>query len=243
MRQRPLSSLFASSLNLLFPPQCLCCEAIVSCHGTLCGGCWNAIRFIAEPVCDRCGYPFEYDMGEGALCGTCLREPPAFLQARAVFHYDDASRLLVTRLKYQDETALAPIYGPWLLKAGSALAQRSDLIVPVPLHYRRFVRRRYNQAALLALGISRSSGLPHLPGVLIRRRPTLPQTGLKRSLRQANVHGAFAVRTGGRRQIEGKRILLVDDVYTTGATLDACVRALLAAEAAEVRALTLARAS
>lgn len=228
-------------LNILFPPQCLACNAQVAGHGTLCLNCWQHIRFITEPFCACCGLPFEYALGDGAICGECMREHPPFSRARAVFRYDEHSRPLVTKLKYADQAELAKTYGNWLNNAGRELVAASDVIVPVPLHYWRFLKRRYNQAALLGKALSAQSKLPMIPDALIRTRHTQPQPGLTRKQRQDNVKGAFAVPEKQAKHIRGKSVLLIDDVMTTSATLSACSKALLQAGALQVYALTLAK--
>lgn len=155
--------------------------------------------------------------------------------------YNDFSRRLIIELKYQDETRLAAVFGPWLAAAGRELTETADLIVPVPLHYWRFVKRRYNQAALLAKALARHSSCAAMPDALIRVRGTSPQTGLRNRERERNVRGAFRVHPRHADSIRGKTVVLVDDVYTTGATLRACAKALLLSGAASVRAVTLAR--
>lgn len=231
----------AALLNLLFPPQCLSCDALVGAHGTLCMDCWRGVHFIAPPCCACCGLPFEFDIGEGAMCGECLREAPPFARARAALRYDDHSRALITKFKYADQTLLAPIYGKWLASAGRELIAASDVIVPVPLYYWRFVGRRYNQAALIAQALARHSSLPVLPDALLRTRHTQPQAGLTRAQRLDNVKGAFEANPRRAGDIHGKGVLLIDDVMTTGATIRQCARALTAAGAASVNVLTLAR--
>lgn len=228
-------------LDVVFPPQCLSCHAIVAQAGNLCLPCWQNIHFITEPYCAACGLPFEYSIGEGALCGVCLHAAPSFARARSAFTYDDASRALVLQLKYADQTHLAATYGVWLARFGSELIAGSDLIVPVPLHWRRFVSRRYNQAALLAYALRRQCGLPVLPDALLRTRPTAPQSGLTRKQRQKNVRGALRANPRHAAVVRGKNILLIDDVMTTMATVEQCAKALRKAGATQVNVLTLAR--
>lgn len=229
------------ALNLIFPPQCLHCEALVPEHGTLCLACWQQVRFLSEPMCACCGEPFEYTIGQGALCGECMRDLPPYQQARAVFCYDEHSKNLVIGLKYLDQTYLAKTYASWLANAGRELIAASDLFVPVPLHYWRFVGRRYNQSALLAQALAAHCNLPCIPDALIRTRATLPQTGLTRSQREKNVQGAFTVKSRYKDALKGKNVLLIDDVLTTGTTLKQCAKILLKAGVANVRVLTLAR--
>lgn len=231
----------AHLLNLFFPPQCLICEALVPTHGTLCTGCWGEVSFITEPACAACGLPLEVAVDEATLCGECLRERPPFSRARSAFLYDEHSRAMILKLKYQDDLYLARIYGPWLKSAGSILIANSDVIVPVPLHYRRMVRRRYNQSLQLARALARHTQLPLVADGLKRIRATVQQTGLTKPQREKNVKGAFVLNEKKRAQIQGKSVLLIDDVMTTGATIHACTNTLLKAGASNVNVLTLAR--
>ncbi len=192
-------------------------------------------------MCACCGLPLEFAVDENTLCGECLREHPPYSRARAAFVYNEASRTLVMKLKYQDDTYLAPIFARWLKNAGAELIAASDLILPVPLHYWRMVSRRYNQSLLLARILSEHTGLPLLADGLTRTRRTPQQTGLTRAQREKNVKNAFAIPDKHRALIKGKSILLIDDVMTTGATLAACTKTLLKAEAGQVNVLTLAR--
>ncbi len=237
-----LKQIWVRFLDILFPPQCLGCEALVSSYGTLCQPCWQQVQFITPPFCHACGLPFEYSLGEQALCGECILRQPAFAQARAAIRYDNHSSALITRLKYADQTQLASVYGPWLARAGQEIIPRCDVIVPVPLHYWRFVTRRYNQSALLAYALKKQSGLSVIPDALIRTRHTPPQAGLSRRERLDNVKGAFRVNSRKRKHLRGKHILLIDDVMTTNATISYCSKALIDGGAQSVRVLTLARA-
>jgi ComF family protein len=187
----------------------------------------------------RCGFPFEFDTEDGALCAACQARPPVFDRARAVLRYDAASRGMLLAFKHADRTDLAPYLGRWLARAGAEVLAEADIVAPVPLHWTRLFSRRYNQAALLARAAAKEAGRPFLGDILVRRRRTQPQrSGL--AARTRNVAGAFAVPRGRRRTVEDRRVLLVDDVRTTGATLEACARALKAAGAKGVDVLTLA---
>ncbi len=228
-------------LNLLFPPQCLNCDARVPTHGTLCLTCWQQVQFISDPMCGCCGLPFDYDIGDNALCASCLQEHPPYARARAAFRYDEHSRKLITRFKYSDHTQLAKIYGNWLAKAGVELLAQTDVIIPVPLHYFRFVSRRFNQSALLANVLHKKTGIKYLPNALKRSRHTTPQMGLTRKQRETNVKGAFRVNKHYKNALKGKNILLIDDVMTTGSTIEQCTKILLKSGAAQVSVLTLAR--
>jgi ComF family protein len=236
-----LARLGRAALDALLPPRCLKCGAMVGEPGTLCPGCWSKVAFIAPPVCAACGYPFEFAAGEDALCGACMRERPAFARARAAIVYDDASRPLILAFKHGDRTDAAPAFARWLARAGGELIDAADLIVPVPLHWMRLFRRRYNQAALLGGALAKLTHRPMRPDVLRRRRATPSQGRLGREARLRNVRGAFALARTGRARLEGRRVLLVDDVLTTGATVSACAEALLGGGASAVDVLTLAR--
>ncbi len=197
------------------------------------------VRFLADPLCQRCGIPME-NASESA-CPHCLAEPPAYGQARAAFLYEDGSRDLILRLKHADALAGVPVLAHWLQRPGAEMLRRAEWLVPVPLHWRRLFHRRYNQSAELARALARASRVPMLPDGLTRTRQTPSQGNLSRRQRQRNVRDAFAVTLRHRGRIAGKHIVLIDDVMTTGATASACASALLAAGAAGVDVLCLAR--
>jgi ComF family protein len=228
-------------LDALLPPQCLCCGAMVDRQGNLCAPCWSGMRFLEPPCCRACGFPFPYDEGGRALCGACSRRHPDFDRARAVLAYDDHSRTLMLRLKHGDRLDGVPAFGQWLARAGAEIWSGADLILPVPLHRWRLIRRRYNQAALLGQAVSRTTGLPCQPQLLLRSRATASQGGLSRAGRYRNVRGAFAVRRADKARLKGARVVLIDDVFTIGATVSACARTLKRHGAARVDVLTLAR--
>lgn len=228
-------------LDFIFPPQCLICRHRVDAHGTLCLECWKNVHFITEPYCACCGLPFDFSIGENALCGECIQQRPSYSRARSAFKYDDSSSKLVTSLKFGDQLHLASIYGAWLAKAGQELIANSDFIVPVPLHWKRFASRKYNQSALLAYALAKHTRLPVLPDALKRIKPTQPQTGLTRSAREKNVRAAFEANAKHTDKIKCKSLLLIDDVMTTGATIEQCTKTLLKNNAAHVNVLTLAR--
>ena len=227
-------------LDIALPTLCIACREPVAGVG-VCAECWAKLSFIAQPYCPRLGIPFVYDPGPGLLSMEAIADPPAYQRARAAVRYDDVARTLVHALKYHDRTDLAPAMGRWMARAGEELLGEADVLVPVPLHWRRGWSRRYNQSGALACVIARQSGVPVAPDVLRRIRPTQQQVGLSRSQRASNVQGAFKVLSEKAHEIQGRRVVLVDDVLTSGATTDACARALLRARAAQVDVLVFAR--
>ncbi len=236
----PFRGIFGFALDVALPTLCPACRELVRGEG-LCASCWSKLAPIAPPYCERLGIPFAYDPGPGVLSMQGITDPPAYQRARAAVRYDEVARSLVHALKYGDRHDLAPIMGRWMARAGGALLAEADALVPVPLHWRRLWARRFNQSALLALAIGRESNTAVTDNALKRIKATAQQVGLSQAERALNVQGAFRVPTAGRAAVAGRRLVLVDDVLTSGATTDACARALLRAGARSVDVLVFAR--
>ncbi|MEA2976472.1 MAG: hypothetical protein QOF19_1992 [Alphaproteobacteria bacterium] len=235
-----LRNSFRFALDLALPPLCPACREPVGGDG-LCPACWSKLSFITRPFCERLGIPFAYDPGPGLLSMEAIADPPSYGRARATVRYDDVARALVHALKYGDRLDLVPTLGSWTATAGRELLQDADALVPVPLHWRRLWLRRFNQSAALAEVVSAASGVPVIHRALKRVKATAQQVGLSKSERAVNVQGAFRVSDEGKMSVAGRRLVLVDDVLTSGATVDGCTRALLRAGAANVDVLVFAR--
>ncbi len=231
----------ALGLDLVIPPRCLSCGISIARGGDVCSACWRTLTFIDRPICNRCGLPFEIDIGPQALCAPCLGTSGRVTKFRAALAYDEASKQLVLPFKHADRLDCAPAFARWMARAGAELLGRSDLITAVPLHSKRLLARRYNQAAVLALAIGAETGVPAVPDLLVRIRATPSQGGLSHEGRRQNVRGAFAPNPSRIDRIKGARILIVDDVHTTGASLEEAARTLVGAGAIQVDALTLCR--
>lgn len=227
----------------MLPPACPTCDRLVDQPGQLCAACFGKTRFLAPPLCTRCGVPFEAAAKGGLdlLCTGCREDPPPWRQARGALRYDDQARRLILPFKHGDRLELRDMLARHMARAGAALLQRADLIVPVPLHRRRLLARRYNQAALLAQALSRISARPAVLDALRRTRPTPPLGGMGAAPRAAALAGAFAMRQRRRDLVADARVLLVDDVMTSGATAAACAKVLLGAGALDVDVLVAAR--
>jgi len=235
----PLAPAWHQVMDFLLPPLCLGCDCQVTQNQTLCAECWKALHFIAAPFCARCGAPFDLPVEEGTLCGACLSEEPVFTAARSAVLYDEASKPLILRFKHADRLHPAPALAQWIVRAGEAFWPEVDMIAPVPLHRWRLLKRRYNQSALLASAAAKITGKGVAVDLLVRHRPTDSQGHRNRKERHENVAGAFAVHE--KYNVQGKTIVLVDDVLTSGATVNECAKTLFKAGAKAVYVLTLAR--
>jgi ComF family protein len=237
----PVRNALRFALDVALPPLCPACRTPLGDGVGLCADCWAKLHFIEPPYCARLGIPFTYDPGPGLLSMEAIANPPAYDRARAAVRYDDVARELVHRFKYGDRLDLAPMMGGWMARAGRELTAQADALVPVPLHWRRLWARRFNQSAALAHAVSDIAGVPVLLETLKRVRATPQQVGLDKGERATNVQGAFRVAPERKPDVKGRRLILVDDVLTSGATVDTCARALLRAGAAHVDVLVFAR--
>jgi len=230
-------------LDLLLPPRCAACDNPVTVQGQLCATCFGGMGFISAPMCSRCGVPFaSVDQGGAeALCPGCRTHTPVFRSARAALRYDMQGRRLILPLKHGDRVELASILAPMMVRAGAALLDRADVLVPVPLHRKRLFQRKYNQAAVLALAVGGLAGVAVLPDALMRTRRTAPLDEKSPEERAAEVAGSFQIRPSRAGLVVGRTVVLIDDVMTSGATANACAAALLAAGAAAVDVLLAAR--
>jgi ComF family protein len=226
-------------VDFVLPPRCLGCQRRLSDHDAICGACWREVRFIRAPLCDRLGQPLPFDTGELMVSAAAEIEPPDYDRARAVAHFGGRLRRMVHQLKYHDRHDAVGLFARWMVEAGQELFDGCDAIVPVPLARRRLIWRRFNQSALLANEIGRRTDLPVRPFLLERRRQTAAQVGLSEAQRRLNVRGAFKVPGRGAKRLAGRNVLLIDDVITTGATVNACARALKRAGAARVDVLAI----
>ncbi|MBR1826037.1 MAG: ComF family protein [Alphaproteobacteria bacterium] len=238
-------SFLKNLLNILLPPRCLKCGKILSTRNGLCAECFNKIHFISAPMCHCCGRPFtntdNLKFTAKQLCGECLKKKKfLFALQRSAFLYDDESKNLILDLKFRDKTSYAETLANFLYTAGADIwKQNPDIIIPVPIHRKRLLKRRYNQCALLANRLSEKIGIPVDYHSLIRTRNTVPQVELSGKARRTNLKHAFEAKFP--QNIKDRKVVLIDDVSTTGSTLNECGKVLHKAGAAEIYALTLAR--
>jgi ComF family protein len=234
---RPVKHALRWGMDLLWPPRSLVSDAIVDRVGVIEADQWQALPFHTPPWCAACGLPFQTPEPEDALCPACVIEPPAFATARAPLTYDGAVRKLVLDLKHAARRDGLKLYAQWMVAAAAEPLRQADLIAPVPLHWTRLARRGFNQAGWLAAALARQTAKPLRLTALARIKRRRSQEGLTRKQRQANAAGAYRAAPA----VAGQKVIVVDDVFTTGATVNACARALLKAGAERVDVVTLAR--
>ena len=237
----PLARAARVTADFIVPPVCLACQRPLGSHDAFCADCWRQISFIRQPLCDRLGIPLPFDPGGIAISAAAAARPPEYERARAVARYDGVMSRLIHGFKYSDKHDARRLFARWLSEAGSDLLADADVVVPVPLNHFRLISRRFNQAAILAREVARSRGIVYAPQALVRVKRTPSQVGLTHDERRRNVRAAFAVpEHGGTVFLEGKNVVLIDDVITTGATVEACARTLRRAGAARIDVLALA---
>lgn len=219
----------------------MACGVNVNDNGSICSKCWGEITFISDPQCYICGFPFDFEVSKGVICTRCIQNKPNFSKARAVFLYDDASRRMITSFKYSDVVENCSSYAKWMARVGAEMLSEADFIIPVPLHFGKLVLRKYNQAALLAHALAKKTDKKVLVNAIIRTKYTKAQVGFSRIARFQNISGAFKVNPKYHDILKDKKILLIDDVITTGATAEECAKVLLKKKVARVEILTLAK--
>ena len=228
--------------DIVYPPTCPGCGVGTGSHVAFCPNCWSGIHFIERPFCEVLGLPFSYDPGPGMISAQAIADPPVFDRLRSVALHQGAARDLVHALKYRDRTDLAAMMAAWMWRAGRPYLEACDAILPVPLHRTRLAARKFNQSAELSRHLATMCERPFLPATLVRIKKTSRQVGLSARAREDNVRAAFRIAPGREGDVFGRRIVLVDDVYTTGATVSSASRALKKAGAADVTVLTFAMA-
>jgi ComF family protein len=234
------SQLWRRSVDAIYPPACAGCARQTAEPGALCGVCWNSVKFISAPICEIYGTPFSTELGDGMISARAIADPPPYARSRAAVSYQGLALRFVHGLKFQDRQDNAGWMAGWMMRAAPELVAEADIIVPVPLHWQRMVTRRFNQSALLAQKLALHSEKRFAPLALKRIKPTITQRGLTAKERQANVARAFTVPETQGINVQGRRVLLIDDVITTGSTVAAATKALLKAGASSVDVLAFA---
>lgn len=229
-------------VSFVYPPRCLACGVETETEKALCGACWADTHFITPPACDICATPLPGALSDDRLlCDGCLTHPQSWTAGRAVAVYSGTARRIIMSLKHGDRLDVAGPLGSWMAGAAEDLIAKTDVVVPVPLHWSRLLRRKYNQAALLAQSISAQTQVPNIPDLLLRKRRTTMQKGMRKQERLENQRQAVIVNPKQAHHLRKKRVLLVDDVLTTGATLSACAEACYTGGADDVNAVVFAR--
>ena len=227
-------------LNFLFPNKCIICDSYAS-QNKVCSECWGNFSFITKPYCSLCSHPFAYDNDLEAICGACIAKSPKYDKAISIFKYDHFSKKIIHKFKYQDQLHILDYLSGLMLNMGREIIQNSDIIIPVAMHKHKLLKRGYNQAALLAMRIASKQNIKYLPQAIIKTENTIPQAGLEKKDRLKNIKSSFKINAKFTEEIKGKRILLVDDVITTGATITECCKILKTAKPAKIFVLTLAK--
>lgn len=236
-----MRSFLKKFIEIIFPNQCLSCKELIGQEGAFCIRCWNKLQFISDPKCKICSHPFAFKVDDEMLCGKCLKDKPAYDKIISVFRYNDVIKRIIGDFKYRDATYLSKKTAKIIFDRYRKEIDKCDLITPVPLHKNRLRKRKFNQAVLLAKEISRLSGKELLYNGVIRIKNTQPQVELKKRQREKNLKAAFAINNKFKDEIVEKRVFLIDDVMTTGATLENCSKVLKKSGAKMVVALVIAK--
>ena len=229
-----------AAMDWVLPPRCALCSSMIRGQAGLCVTCFQSMQFLADPLCDCCGRPTSV-RETGPICAPCLTAPPAYDWMRAAFAYDDASRALILALKYRDRLDVVPALSTWMAGVAAEKIGPNDIIIPVPLHWRRYLARRFNQSAALALALAKKVEGRYAPDWIERVRNTPPMKAMNRKQRSDNVRGAFEVSPARRSVLAGQNVVLVDDVYTSGATIEELSAELRACGVARIGVVVVAR--
>ncbi len=235
-------SIWQTGIDFIFPQKCPNCDKQIDATQLFCEKCFHQISFIKPPICHRCGLPLScenYHPNDKILCPDCLKKRPTYDLARAVFVYDSFSKTSILKLKYADKMEYALPFTELMQQAGRDLFEKTDIIMPVPMHWRRKLKRKYNQADLLGNALAKKVKIPYMSNVLVRSRHTETQENKSFQERNRNVKDAFTITQVNK--VKNKHILLIDDVFTTGATVNNCAKALKKAGAKAVYVLTIAK--
>lgn len=227
-------------LELLFPSKCIIC-ANYQTDAKVCSECWGNITFINKPCCAICSAAFEFETEENSICGACIQNRPNYDRAISLMKYDDYSKKIIHKFKYQDQLHILEYLTTLMNNMGKEIIKQADIIAPVPMHKYKLLKRGYNQAALLAMRIAENSNLIYLPQLLIKNKSTIAQADLNKKQRMSNIKGSFVLNSKFSTEIKGKNILIIDDVVTTSATINECAKILKKAQPAKILVLSLAK--
>ena len=225
-------------LNLLFPAKCIICDSYAT-EENICANCWGNLTFITKPYCYKCSNPFNFENDEKAICGYCIINEPKYDQALSILKYDDFSKKLIHKFKYNDQLHILDYLARLTLNIGQEIIKKADIIIPVAMHKQKLLKRGFNQSALLASIIAKKAKLEYIPNLLIKKENKTPQAGLERKERLKNIQNSFQINKD--YNIKDKKILLIDDVITTGATVNECCRMLRKDNPAKIYVLSLAK--
>jgi ComF family protein len=227
-------------INLIFPTRCVACESYNT-QADICSDCWSKLTFITKPYCNLCSLPFAYEDDQDTICGHCIKQKPQYDKAIAILKYNPDSQKLIHSFKYRDQLHILNYLVNLMSNIGKDIIQEADIIIPVAMYKYKLLKRGYNQAALLAMKIASKNKIPYLPQVLIKKKNSIAQIGLTKEQRIKNIKNTFELNSKFIKQVQGKRILLIDDVITTGSTINECCKILRKASPSKIFVLTLAK--